>query len=310
MAAPANDITIVKPLLKWVGGKTQILETVLQEFPSQIHHYYEPFVGGGSVLLGVLSYQQAGKLAISGRIYASDTNSNLIEFYKNVQQNPTELLTACNAIMDEFSTCLDGEVNRAPTTLEEAHSSRESYYFWIRRQFNALSYDDRKKPRAAAMFLFLNKTGFRGMYREGPHGFNVPYGNYKNVQIIDEAHLRVVSQLIQGVVFRVASFVDALELVQPGDTVYLDPPYVPEKNTSFVGYNADGFSVTQHQRLFTICHELAHRHCKWIMSNADVPLVRESFPYPYQTQVISCRRAIHSKKPGSKTNEVLITNVR
>jgi DNA adenine methylase len=299
-------MTTVKPVLKWVGGKTQILDEILSRFPFSIHHYHEPFLGGGSVLLGLLSRRQSGSIRVSGTIYASDVNSHLIGLYQTIQRSPEEFIIEVRRLINEFSTCLDGDVNRAPTTLEEARSSRESYYYWIRIQFNALQ--EQMTPRSSAMLLFLNKTCFRGLYREGPHGFNVPYGNYVHAGIMDETHIRTVSQLLQGVVFRVQSFTESLAHVQRGDFIYLDPPYAPETATSFVSYTADGFGIEQHNLLFTRCQELTTLRVPWLMSNADVPLVRDTFPAPYSTHIFSCRRSIHSKKPDSKTNEVLIAN--
>ena len=301
-------MSIVKPVLKWVGGKTQIIDTLLAHFPSTIQNYHEPFLGGGSVLLGVLSYRESGKLTLSGTIYASDLNSNLIGFYQSIQQFPEQLIAEVRALLEPFSSCADTEVNRSPLTLDQARTSRESYYFWIRSRFNSMTREQRMSPAGSAMFLFLNKTCFRGIYREGPRGFNVPYGNYTNLGIMDEEHIRSVSRLIQGVVFRVQSFMDSLSTVRPGDFVYLDPPYAPETPTSFVGYTVDGFGLEQHEALFTRCHALANSGCSWMMSNADVPVVRENFPEPYSTMVLSCRRSIHAKKPDSKTNEVVITS--
>jgi len=305
------SIEVVKPVLKWVGGKTQILDTVLSHFPSRIHNYYEPFLGGGSVLLGLLSYRQAGKIAISGRIYASDLNSNLIGLYQSIQHAPEDLIVEVRALIEEFATCGNTEVHRSPQTIDQARTSRESYYFWIRTRFNSMSREQRMTLKGGAMLLFLNKTCFRGIYREGPHGFNVPYGNYAQIGIMNEEHIRSVSQLIQGVIFRVQPFMDALDMVRQGDFVYLDPPYAPESGTSFVGYTSEGFGLEQHEALFTRCQTLAETGCSWLMSNADVPVVRDSFPAPCTTLVLSCRRSINSKKPDSKTNEVLIaTNPR
>ena len=299
-------MSLVKPFLKWVGGKTQIIETILSRFPATIQNYYEPFLGGGSVLLGLLSYRRSGKITISGTIYASDLNSNLIGLYQTIQRDPEALITEVHALIEEFSSCADSGVNRAPQNLQEALTSRESYYFWIRRRFNAMTQTARMNPQGSAMMLFLNKTCFRGMYREGPRGFNVPYGNYVNIGIMEEEHIRTVSQLIQGVVFRVQPFIDSLSTVRPGDFVYLYPPYAPETGTSFVGYTADGFGIEQHESLFTRCQALAAAGCSWMMSNSDVPVVRDNFPAPYDTTVLSCRRSIHSTKPDTKTNEVLI----
>ena len=298
-----------KPFLKWVGGKTQILEDVLFLFPARMRNYYEPFLGGGSVLLGLLSSVKAGSRSITGRIYASDINQHLIGLYRNIQSQPRSLIAEVKTLVSEFRSTTGTEVNRKAETHAEAMSSPESYYFWIRTQFNALPVDDRMSVRASAMFLFLNKTCFRGIYREGPSGFNVPFGNYKHPTILDEDHILSVSELIKDVTFRVSTFDEALTTVGADDFVYADPPYAPETDTSFVSYTSDGFSLEQHNRLFALCDTLRARGARLVMSNADVKLVRDAFAAPtYATKVISCRRAINSKKPDSKANEVLITN--
>lgn len=299
----------VKPVLKWVGGKTQLLDTILPLFPTQLKNYHEPFLGGGSVLLGLLSKQKAGTIKITGTISASDVNANLIGLYINLQQKPEQLIAELKTLTTEFSSLTGTTVNRKPKTLAEAKSSQESYYYWTRSRFTTMTQEQRRSPLGSALLLFLNKTCFRGVYREGPHGFNVPFGHYKNPGILDEAHLHEVSQLIQGVVFSTASFAESLANVQPGDFVYLDPPYAPEAETSFVGYVADGFSLEQHQSLFNFCTSLEAKDVKFLMSNADVKLVKDAFPpATYPTKIVEARRAIHSKKPETKTKEVLISN--
>jgi len=300
----------MKPVLKWVGGKTQILDTVLALFPKEINTYHEPFVGGGSVLLGLLSQRKVGHITVTGTVYASDLNSTLIGLYKSLQSQPTELLAAVRALSEPFDALKGVVVHRRPTSMEEATTSQESYYYWIRSQFNAMPPEEKQSPRGAAHFLFLNKTCFRGVYREGPHGFNVPFGHYTNPGIVDEVHLRAVSDLIQGVVFTCCGFADALGgRIHAGDFVYLDPPYAPETSKSFVGYTSDGFDEAQHRALFATAAEMRKKDVGMLMSNADVPLVRTAFPSPpFTTKIVSCRRAIHSKEPDARTNEVLITN--
>jgi len=304
-----EPVMITSPFMKWVGGKTQILDSVLKLFPKKIKNYYEPFLGGGSVLLGLLSHIQHGNIEISGKIYASDLNSNLIGLYKNIQQYPDLIITEIKKLIDEFKSINGTSVNRKASTLEEAQTSPESYYYWIRSRFNAFTKDERQQPNASAMLLFMNKTCFRGVYREGPNGFNVPFGNYKNPGILDEAHIRHVSELIKDVVFTHCSFTDALNGVEEGDFVYMDPPYAPETEKSFVSYTSNGFNLECHNTLFKICEKMNAEKIKIVMSNAEVKLVRDAFPSPvYSTKIISCRRAINSKNPESKTNEVLITN--
>ena len=293
----------MKPFLKWVGGKTQILSQVLCEFPEQINNYYEPFLGGGSVLLGVLSEK-----TISGTIYASDVNEKTIALFCHIQSNLDEFLDALKKLVDTYTSIalMKEESNekrkKIMVTIENCKITQEYYYYYIRSLYNSM---ESPTIEASAMLLFLNKTCFRGVYREGPHGFNVPFGNNKNVSIYDVQHLRDVSQLFQRVVFRACSFEDALLNVKVGDFVYADPPYAPENDKSFVGYVEDGFSLEKHTQLFTICKSLKG---KFLMSNADVALVKNAFPSPYKTKVISVKRSINSKDPGQKTNEVLIMN--
>ena len=301
-------MAIVKPFLKWVGGKTQIIDEVMALFPKQIHNYYEPFLGGGSVLLALLSTES---IRVSGHIYASDINPNLIAIYKNIQQQPEELIAEVKRLADEYGKCNGSIINRTPASIEEAMSSPESYYFWIRGRFNAMTRDKenatmRESVQASAMMLFLNKTCFRGLYREGPKGFNVPFGNYKNPSIIDEIHIRNVSVLIRDVIFVCQPYIDSLVRITKQDFVYLDPPYAPETSTSFVAYTASGFSLDDHKILFSMCDKI---EAQILMSNADVELVNNVFTEPkYTKKTISCKRAINSRAPDSRTNELLIMN--
>jgi len=296
---------IIKPFLKWVGGKTQILDEVLELIPETIHNYYEPFLGGGSVLLGVLS-----KKKILGKVYASDVNDKTIALFKNIQTNLEDFLNELKKLVDKYNSIkkMSNEgvekrkVNSKPS-LEESEVTKENYYYYIRNLYNSL--EDTYTVEASAMLLFLNKTCFRGVYREGPRGFNVPFGHNKNVGIYDEEHLKQVSKLIENVEFKNCSFETALEDIKEEDFVYLDPPYAPENDKSFVGYVEDGFSIDKHNQLFKICKEMKG---KFLISNADVKLVKDNFPTPYETKIISCRRAINSKNPEAKTNEVLIRN--
>jgi DNA adenine methylase len=216
-------------------------------------------------------------------------------------------VAAVKALMADLALSTGSLVNRKPTTIEEARTSAESYYYWIRARFNSSGMDKTSIP-ASAMFLFLNKTCFRALWREGPRGFNVPCGHYKNPSILDEAHILAVSTLIKDVVFVCQPFAASLAPVVEGDFVYLDPPYAPENATSFVGYTTEGFDLEMHKTLFTLVKQMKSRKVRILMSNADVSLVKDSFPAgDYQTKIISCRRAIHSKEPGTQTNEVLIT---
>lgn len=298
----------VKPFIKWVGGKTQILQEVLELFPEEINNYYEPFLGGGSVLLGLLMRQKEGKSKIHGKIYASDINLPLIGLYKNIQSKPLLLIEEVKKLIVEYETTKKGTtIHRKPITIKDALTSEESYYYYIRGKFNLLKDEEKQTIYASAMFLFMNKTCFRGIYREGPNGFNVPFGNYTNPSILDEHHIHSISELIKDVVFTCHSYEVSLLNVVVNDFVYLDPPYAPEKETSFVSYHSQGFSVDNHIQLFKNCAIMKEKKVKFVMNNSDVPLVKETFKPPlYKIQIISCRRAIHSKNPSIRTNEVFI----
>jgi DNA adenine methylase len=304
-----SSCDIVKPPLKWVGGKTQILDEVMKKVPRKIKNYYEPFLGGGSVLLAILSHQKANNMTIEGKIYASDVNENVIALYKNIQSNLPALLEEIATIVQVFEQCATeaDPVNRSPTSVEEALSSKESYYYWIRKCFNDLPTAEHTTPSASAMLLFLNKVCFRGVYREGPNGFNVPYGHYKNPGIYDEAHLRQVSELIKDVEFQSTPFTQALGGLFLDDFVYLDPPYAPSDKTSFVSYNASGFKEKDHKDLFQLCHGFRRNSIRFLLSNSDVDMVGQEFPeVDYETEVLSCKRSINSKDPSQRANEVLI----
>ena len=306
---PTKKIHIPKPILKWVGGKTQIIDKVITNFPVEINNYREAFLGGGSVLLTLLSYVKSGIIKIQGNIYAYDLNEPLIYIYKNIQTYHNELYDVLLAIITEFNECGTGEINRAPANIEEAKIAKENYYYWIRSEYNKLSLHDKKSVLGSAMFIFLNKTCFRGVFRVGPKGFNVPYGHYNNPEIINKEHLEEIHNLIQNVVFECCDFNTSLTIVEPNDFVYLDPPYAPETDTSFVGYTENGFNIENHNNLFKLIHMLTDTNKKIMLSNADVSLVRENFTNEkYNTLSILCKRSINSKNPDAKAKEVIIKN--
>jgi len=304
-----NKINIPKPILKWVGGKTQILDKLIVEFPTDINNYREIFLGGGSVLLILLSYVKSGIIKIHGNIYAYDLNEPLIHIYKNIQLNHNELYDEIQKIITEFNSCGDGEINRKPRNIDEAKVAKENYYYWMRGEYNKLSPTDKKTTIGSAMFIFLNKTCFRGVFRVGPKGFNVPYGHYDNPEIINKEHLDQIHELIQNVIFECSDFNTSLNQIEPNDYVYLDPPYAPETETSFVGYTENGFNIDNHNNLFKIIHELTETNKKLMLSNADVRLVRDNFTNEkYNITSILCKRSINSKNPEAKAREVIIKN--
>jgi DNA adenine methylase len=268
----------MKPFLKWVGGKTQILPDVLATFPRDIDTYHEPFVGGGSVLLAVLSDPDIRVR----RVCASDNNPHLIAFYKHIQDEPEKL----HRVVDELFRAYD-----------QMGDDKDVFYYEHRQHFRDLPPCVEK----SALLLFLNKTCFRGLYREGPSGFNVPYGHYKTTPkwpTLEE--FQRMHQLLTPVVFRVCDFSEALADVRDGDFVYADPPYAQETKTSFKDYTQRGFDQ---DLLFQKLQKVM-----FTMSNAHVPCVTEFFK-DFKILYIKARRAIHSKNPSATTTEVLVTHV-
>ena len=301
-----ENIIYEKPIIKWVGGKTQIIDKVIENFPNEINNYHELFLGGGSVLLALLQNIEKNKIKVSGSINAYDINETLIYLYKNIQDKPDEVLLEIKKIIDIYNTLTGDIINRKPKDLLEGKTSQESYFYWIRTQFNKLTQQQKNTSIGTSYFIFLNKTCFRGVYREGPSGFNVPFGHYTNPEIINEEHIKKISKIIKNVKFNCLSFEKSFEklfeTINKNDFIYLDPPYAPENNKSFVGYTSSGFTLEQHNLLFSIC-----KNFKFLMSNSDVDLVKNNFnDSKYTIKIILCKRSINSKKPESKINEVLI----
>jgi DNA adenine methylase len=302
-----------KPLLKWVGGKTQLLDRLMPKFPTKMKNYHEIFTGGGSVLLRVLEMKQKGLITIEKNIYAYDINEGLIHFYKNIQNKKDELYSCIEHYKRQYHFIQDMNIDVDETDAKERRkrlkvlrnpqekttTSREAYYYWLRNKFNGL---DKQSVEYSALFLILNKTGFRGLFRESSNGFNVPFGNYKTVNVITKERLNEIHDMIKDVTFVCCDFTESMKRIQEGDFVYLDPPYAPENEHSFVGYNQDGFG--NHETLFEY---IKKQPAKFVMSNANVKLVIDKFK-EYTIDVVEAKRAINSKKPGAKTLEVIINN--
>ena len=250
--------------------------------------------------------QNDNKIKIINKVYAYDINKSLINVYKHIQTKKDELFTHITNYINTYDSLGGKEINRNPKTLDEAKTSKESYYYWVRNIFNTM--DEKDSAEYSAIFMFLNKTCFRGMYREGPNGYNVPYGHYKKTPtIITKEELDNVSELIKNVEFIHSDFKESIKNVEEGDFVYLDPPYAPETKNSFVGYVPNGFDLNMHKSLFDEILKLDEKKVKFLMSNSRVDMVLEKFK-DYNCEDIIARRAINSKKPESTTTEVLIQN--
>lgn len=238
--------SVASPFLKWAGGKSRLLEQYAHLFPEDYGAYHEPFLGGGAVFFHLRPEQAA----------LSDLNPRLIETWRVIRDQP-------QALMDRL----------------EAHRMRHTaaYYYQARQRFNL--------PRGvdavdrAALFIYLNKTCFNGLYRENRRGeFNVPVGRYVNPGVYDPMNIVAVSRSLQGVDLFHQGFDGVLERAESGDLVYFDPPYVPLSATSsFTNYLQSGFDMSLQIRLAQVFAELARRGCAVMLSNSDTPAVRELY---------------------------------
>jgi DNA adenine methylase len=311
-------MNIQKPILKWVGGKTQLLSIILEKIPLEINNYHEPFIGGMSVLLGIIQYKNEGILNITGNIYAYDLNKELIYLYKNIQNFHNELFEATYLLINTYNSIdklkldIDKKIkNKTMNTLKESLLSKERYFYWIRNKYNNLSDSDKLNLVGSSMFIFLNKTCFRGLYRVGPRGFNVPFGSYNNPNILDKNHLEIIHQLIKDVQFIHMNFKESLLNISDCDFVYLDPPYVKENETSFVSYNKEGFGENENKLLFELIKNISieETNKKIMMSNSNSDKLYDIFDNEkYKIIQVNASRRINSKNPESKTTELIIMN--
>jgi DNA adenine methylase len=250
---------MIKPFIKWVGGKGQLLEQLEPHFPLEMENYVEPFLGGGSVLLWVLQTRKPRNVVVS------DINPSLINAYVQVRDHLPALIAALTEHKQKHLS-LEGE-------------ARIAYYLSVRAQVPQPG-----STACAARFIYLNKTCFNGLYRVNQKGqFNVSMGNYAAPEIFDAAHLEAVSRLLQGVTFRAEGFHAALARVsemQGCVFVYADPPYIPLSATSnFVGYADGGFDFTQQTALRDALMQVGAMGHRWAASNSGSPLVKELYAH-------------------------------
>jgi DNA adenine methylase len=300
----AAGVNGFKPFLKWVGGKSQIIDSICELMPKKIDNYFEPFLGGGSVLLLVLSMHYRGEIAIKGRIVASDINRDLINLYRHVRDVPASIVSEVGK--------LEAQYNR----LDSMEYKKQQYYE-IRDLYNARMGE--VSIQRSAMFIFLNKTCFRGMYRcaKKTGHFNVSFGNYKSPTFICENNIHLVSKMIKPVAFVVSDFVDilaagishsTLPYANEMDFVYMDPPYVKLNDNSFVNYYKDGFSEEKHDTLFTILKSMKNQ---FMFSNSYTKEVLDHFlEERFIISVLPTYRRINSKHPNQKLDEVIVINYK
>lgn len=277
---------LVKPFVKWAGGKRQLLPEIKRYLPSKIKEYYEPFVGGGAVFLNI----QCSHPIIN------DFNDELINTYLVVRDDVDSLIQLLKK--------------------HELNNSSD-YYYKMRAWDRTGELQKRSNIERAARFIYLNKTGFNGLFRVNSKGqINVPYGRYKNPAIVNEKVLRAVSLYLNESSATISSgdYYDAIKNAKKGDFVYLDPPYasVSEDKQSFVGYTSKGFGREEQERLRDVFNELTKRGVNAMLSNSRVPLIEDLYKeYQETTQVVTATRNINSNSAGrGRVDEVLIMNYK
>jgi DNA adenine methylase len=264
-----------RPILKWAGGKTQLLPQILQRLPSAIETYYEPFVGGAAVFFALAA---AGRFK---RAVLSDMNPELVSLYRCVQRDVEAVIRA----------------------LSDYRYDEEEYY----------RVRDSRLPRSAAAraarLIFLNKTGYNGLYRVNRAGqFNVPFGRYKNPTICDAENLRAAARALRCAELRVGDFATITRRARDGDAVYFDPPYLPlSKTASFTAYDRHAFELADHERLAATFSDLSGRGVAVLLSNSDTRVTRRLFG-PFRVETVAVARAINSNaSKRGRVSEILVS---
>ena len=275
----------MKPIIKWVGGKTQLLEHIRKRLPPSFvdQRYYEPFLGGGAVLLD-LTYLK------SVNAVASDTNPELINMYNQVRDNVSKVIIE----LEKLDVC------------HESYSDPKAFYYDVRKDFN--THLSSRTPTQAARFIYLNKHCFNGLYRVNSKGeFNVPFNGKKTGGSFDPEHLIKVSVQLKNTTLFCDDFENVVEDATAHDFVFFDSPYAPLTPTSFTDYTKEGFKYEDHLRLADLFKELTNRGCYCMLTNHDTPLIRELYK-DFNIEVVDVRRSINRNGNDRKGKEVIITN--
>jgi len=283
----------VKPFIKWVGGKGQLISTIENELPTQFLKnkqmtYVEPFVGGGAMLFWMLKNTKIERAIIN------DINSDLTKAYLTIKENVAELILCLKEIQDKYDNL---------STLTE----RTDYYFENREKYNTKTLDNVENT---ALFIFLNKTCFNGLYRVNSKGkFNVPFGKYEKPTICDEDTLLADSELLQKVEILNGDFEQTINYTDKKSFFYFDPPYKPiSKTSSFNSYSAEVFDDREQLRLKKFSDKLHNNGNLWLLSNSDNDFF-DSLYSDYKISRVWATRAVNCKADGrGKLTEILIKN--
>ncbi len=296
-----NSFSGAKPFLKWAGGKTQLLGEIKNLLPKDLSNknftYVEPFVGSGAVLFWMLKNYPNMKKAV-----INDINEDLINTYKTIFSNPNGLIEILKNYEKEFHS------------LEKEEDKKKEYYYLKRNKYNTRQSENIEQ---AALFIFLNRTCFNGLYRVNrSNGFNVPMGSYKKPTICDAENILQVSKALQKVEILCGDYQKTIENIEANSFFYFDPPYKPLNETSsFNSYSKEDFNDNEQIRLRDFCDELNRLNHKWILSNSDVDSVpgeKKFFDEHYKKynilRVLAKRTINANAEKRGVLHELLITN--
>lgn len=296
---------LVKPFVKWAGGKGSLIPQLKNFYPFEIDNikinkYVEPFVGGGAVLINILQKYDIKEA------YAFDINMDLINCYNVIKSKVEDLIEELSTKEKNF-LCLDSK-------------EREEYFYKIREEYNSYNLSEKDiNVKRASEFIFLNRTCFNGLYRVNKNGrFNVPCGKYKNPTICDTNNLRNLSYLIRNVNFQYGDYKKSEEFIDSNTFVYFDPPYRPLSNTSgFTSYTKEDFNDENQKELAKYYKLLDEKNAKLMLSNSNPKNTNkddnffEEIYKGFYINEISAKRMINANAKGrGEISELLITNYK
>ena len=273
---------LVKPFVKWAGGKRQLVPTILANYLPKNYNlqtYYEPFIGGGALLFSL----QPKKAVIN------DSNAELINCYRIIKNSLDELIEDL-----------------------KNHKNDEYYYYEIRDWDREKNFKSKTEVQRASRIIFLNKTCYNGLFRVNSQGqFNVPFGKYKNPNILDIAVLKAVNKYLNEnqVTILNSDFQKAVKDAKRGDFIYFDPPYdLVSETASFTGYDVNGFNKQEQRRLKEVFDDLNSRGCHILLSNAYTEFIEDLYKDYLHTKISAIRAINCNGKKRGKVDEILVKN--
>lgn len=276
-----QEQNILKPILKWAGGKRQLLDSILPLVPD-FTTYYEPFAGGAAVLFALQPK----------RAVISDQNHELINIYNVIKDNPDELVEKLN---------------------EHKMNNSEKYFYQVRSLDRCIEYSELSNVEKAARIIYLNQTCYSGLYRVNKSGqFNTPWGKYKNPSVCREEQIRSISNYLNSSDVKIVhgDYRDGLKYIRKTSFVYFDPPYVKEDElkTVFTNYTSNGFTLNNQIELKEICDKLNEKGVKFLISNSNCEFIRDLYK-DYSIKKVAAKRNINASGGGNrKMEELLIKN--